>query len=244
MNEMSLAADPKPLDLESLRARAAASTRHPLTLALLALTFGTGVVDAISFLGLGQVFTANMTGNIAFLGFAIASGGSLDVVGPLVSVGFFLAGAAAGGVLARRCQASHPTHVALALGVEATLIAVAGVLAATIEVRAHALSGDVLIAVLGLAMGVRNATTRRIGVPDLTTTVVTTLMAALAAESPLAGGSGRGSTRRILAVLAMLAGAVLGALLLQVSLVLPLALAAALALATCIAYVPSARRAA
>ena len=43
----------------------AASLRHPLARALLALTFSTGVIDAVSYLGLGRVFTANMTGNIA-----------------------------------------------------------------------------------------------------------------------------------------------------------------------------------
>ena len=39
---------------------------------LLLLTATTGLVDAVAFLGLGHVFTANMTGNIVFLGFAVA----------------------------------------------------------------------------------------------------------------------------------------------------------------------------
>jgi hypothetical protein len=39
---------------------------------LLVLTAVSGIVDAISFLGLGHVFTANMTGNVAFLAFAVA----------------------------------------------------------------------------------------------------------------------------------------------------------------------------
>jgi uncharacterized membrane protein YoaK (UPF0700 family) len=46
-----------------------ASVRHPLTRALLALTFTTGLIDAVSYLALGRVFTANMTGNIVLLGF-------------------------------------------------------------------------------------------------------------------------------------------------------------------------------
>jgi len=91
-------------------------------------------------------------------------------------------------------------------------------------------------------MGVRNATVRRLGIPDLTTTVLTMTLTGLAAESPPAGGSGEGSVRRIAAVLAMLTGALAGALLLKTSLVLPLAAAAGLALVTWLVYVPAARR--
>ena len=39
---------------------------------LLLLTFGTGIIDAISVLVLGHVFVANMTGNVIFLGFWFA----------------------------------------------------------------------------------------------------------------------------------------------------------------------------
>src|SRR5215203_654838 len=85
---------------EPIGAAAAASARHPLAHALLVLTFSTGLVDAVSYLGLGRVFTANMTGNIVLLGFGIAGSGGLPVVAPLVSLGAFLVGSAAGGALA------------------------------------------------------------------------------------------------------------------------------------------------
>ena len=85
---------------EPIGIRAASSIRHPLARALLVLTFSTGLVDAVSYLGLGRVFTANMTGNIVLLGFGIAGSGGLPVVAPLVSLGAFLVGSAAGGVLA------------------------------------------------------------------------------------------------------------------------------------------------
>ena len=96
---------------------------------------------------------------------------------------------------------------------------------------------------LALAMGVRNATVRTLAVPDLTTTVLSLTLTGLAAESPPAGGTGRGSARRIAAVGAMLLGALAGALMLEVGIVLPLAVAALLALATWLVYVPAARRA-
>jgi uncharacterized membrane protein YoaK (UPF0700 family) len=99
-----------------------------------------------------------------------------------------------------------------------------------------------VIALLAFAMGVRNATVRRVGVPDLTTTVLTMTLTGLAADSPLAGGSGRGSARRIAAVLARLSGGLAGALLLKTNLVLPLIAAAGLALVTWLVYIPAARR--
>jgi uncharacterized membrane protein YoaK (UPF0700 family) len=229
-------------DREALAGRAASSIRHPLARALLVLTFTTGLVDAVSYLGLGRVFTANMTGNIVLLGFGIAGGYGLPVVAPLVSLGAFLVGSAAGGVLARRIGHRHVQHVARALWIESGLVLAAVIVAAATDVRPSTVSGDVVIALLALAMGVRNATVRRLAVPDLTTTVLTMTLTGLAADARIAGGSGDGSVRRIAAVLAMLAGAVAGALLLEISLVAPLLAAAALALLVAVIYVPIARR--
>jgi uncharacterized membrane protein YoaK (UPF0700 family) len=241
MSEMATSARPGRFDQESLKV-AARSIQHPLARALLVLTFTTGLVDAVSYLGLGRVFTANMTGNIVFLGFGIAGSGGLPVVAPLVSLGSFLLGAAGGGVLANRMGDLHPQHIARALAIEVSLIGVAAVLAAAVDVRPNDVTGDILIALLAFAMGVRNATVRRIGVPDLTTTVLTMTLTGLAAESPVAGGSGNGTARRVAAVLAMLTGALAGALLLKTSLVLPLVAASGLALVTWLVYVPAARR--
>jgi uncharacterized membrane protein YoaK (UPF0700 family) len=220
--------------------RAAQSLRHPLARALLTLTFTTGVVDAVSYLGLGRVFTANMTGNIVFLGFGVAGAGGLPVVAPLVSLGSFLLGAGAGGVLARRMGDRQREHIARALAIEVALLGATAVIAAAVDVRPNALSGDLLIGLMALAMGVRNATVRRIGIPDLTTTVLTMTLTGLAAESPLTGASGTGSLRRIAAVLAMFAGALAGALLLKTSLVLPVAAAAILAAVAWLVYIPAA----
>ena len=91
--------------------------------------------------------------------------------------------------------------------------------------------GDTMVVILAFAMGARNATVRRIGVPDMTTTVLTMTLTGLAADSRLAGGPGTGTVRRTSAVVAMLTGAISGALLLKTSLALPLALAAVLVLA-------------
>lgn len=220
-----------------LASRAAASVRHPLSLTLLTLTCTTGLIDATSYLGLGHVFTANMTGNVVLLGFGIAGTAGLPVVSPIVSLVSFLLGAGLGGFLASKIADRHALHIASALGIEVVLIAVAVLLAAAVHIHPNALSGDTIVALLALAMGVRNATVRRIAVPDLTTTVLTLTLTGLAADSRLAGGSGKGTTRRISAFAAMLAGAVAGALLLRTSITLPLGAAAALALVAGLAYV-------
>jgi uncharacterized membrane protein YoaK (UPF0700 family) len=219
------------------------SLRHPLTRALLVLTFTTGIVDAVSYLGLGRVFAANMTGNVVLLGFGIAGGAHLPVVAPLVSLGAFVVGAGAGGTLAVRLSKRRPSHLAAALAIEVGLLAAAAVLAAAVDIKAGAFSGDAVIALLALGMGVRNATVRTFAVPDLTTTVLTMTITGLAAGLPPFGGSGAGTVRRSAAVLAMGLGALAGALLLKTDLVLPLVIAAALASLAWALYVPAARRA-
>src|ERR1039458_1915704 len=81
--------------------------RHgPLAPMLLALTFLTGVVDATSYLKLGHVFVANMTGNVVFLGFALAGAHGLSITASLLALAAFLAGALAGGWLGAH-NASH-----------------------------------------------------------------------------------------------------------------------------------------
>src|SRR2546423_7307841 len=106
MNSMAGSASAPRFDEAAIK-HGAASVRHPLARALLVLTFTTGLVDAVSYLGLGRVFTANMTGNVVLLGFGIAGRGGLPVVAPLVSLGSFLLGAGVGGVLADRMGDRH-----------------------------------------------------------------------------------------------------------------------------------------
>jgi uncharacterized membrane protein YoaK (UPF0700 family) len=227
---------------ETLAQRAARDIHHPLTRALLALTFTTGLVDGVSYLGLGHVFTANMTGNIVLLGFGIAGGYGLPVLAPIVSLLAFLIGSGIGGVLVRRRGAVHYIHFCIAIGIEIGMLTATTIFAAIKTPHIGAFAGYVVIALLALAMGVRNATVRKIAVPDLTTTVLTMTLTGLAADSKLAGGDGRGTVRRVVAVTTMLVGALVGALELKTSIVLPLATAAVVAAVTGILYVPAARR--
>ena len=215
------------------------SIRHPLTRALLVLTFATGVIDAVSFLGLGNVFTANMTGNVVLLGFGISGAPGLPIVAPLVSLAAFFAGSVVGGRMAVRAP-TGARHLSLSMRVEIGLLVAAAVWTLVVDVEPHHFSAGVAIALLAFALGVRNATVRRVKVADLTTTVLTMTLTALAADSPLAGGDGRGSWRRGGAVVAMLLGAVAGGLLIKAHLAAAIALAAVLAILTWVVFVPAA----
>jgi uncharacterized membrane protein YoaK (UPF0700 family) len=211
---------------------AAASIRHPLTVLLLTLTFITGLVDAVSYLHLGKVFTANMTGNVVLLGFGIAGGYSLPVVAPIVSLVAFVVGAGLGGRLAEAIADRHRLHLGITLGCEVILVVAAALLTGLGTIRPNAVSGDMVIAILALAMGMRNATVRRIGVPDLTTTVLTQTLTGLAADIRQLRTNPTAPSRRLLAVFTMLTGALAGALLLKTGAEWVLGLAAALATVT------------
>ncbi len=204
------------------------STSRGTVVVLLALTLTTGVVDAVSYIGLGHVFTANMTGNIVLLGFGLAGAGGLPVLAPLVSLGSFLLGARIGRALVARTPAAR-SRLHPALLCEGTLLLAAAALAASASVHPGTLAGYLVIAGLALAMGIRNATVRKLGVADFTTTVLTMTLTGLASDS-FGKGNRAAQARRVGAVAAMLSGALVGGLLVKSQLAAPLWLAAAVAL--------------
>jgi uncharacterized membrane protein YoaK (UPF0700 family) len=200
----------------------------PLPPLLLSLTLVTGLVDAASYLKLGHVFVANMTGNVVFLGFAIAGAGGLSIGASLLAIAAFLAGSVGGGRLGARMGGNRGTLLVAATSIQAVAVAVAVALAAAVGDHPGRPARDGLIVLLALAMGLQNAVARRLAVPDLTTTVLTLTLTGVAADSKLAHGPGSKMSRRLLAVAAMLLGALAGGLLvLRVSIAAPLAAAAA-----------------
>ncbi len=192
--------------------------RHgPLAPLLLSLTFLTGLVDAFSYLALGHVFVANMTGNIVFLAFALAGAKGFSIAASLLALAAFALGAFVGGRLNTELGGHRGRLLTIASAIEAILVAGALILA---EVSAPSRLGSGsgpeqygLIVLLGLAMGLQNATARHLAVPDLTTTVLTLTITGIAADSHLTGGAGSRLGRRGVAVLAMFLGAVIGGLL-------------------------------
>ena len=203
--------------------------RRQTVAALLTLTFVTGLVDAVSYLRLGHVFVANMTGNVVFLGFSADPRSGLSAAASVVAIAGFVLGAFAGGRAAHHRSARHPgPWLALAFTVEALVIGAAAVLAGT-GLLPYAGDGRfATIAILASALGVQNSTVRHLGAPDLTTTVLTLTLTGVAADSTLAGGPGSRPHRRLGSVAVMLAGAAAGAGILQLSPTAVIALAAIL----------------
>jgi uncharacterized membrane protein YoaK (UPF0700 family) len=181
-----------------------------LVATLIVLTVISGLVDAVSYLGLGHVFTANMTGNVVLLGFAAAGASGFSATACLTSLGAFVVGAAAAGRIARRLG-SRRHLLAVAMSTEAVATGAAAAVAFTVSGVSAGWARFTIIAVLAFGMGVRNATIRRLAVPDLTTTVLTMTLTGLAADSALAGGDSPRTARRAAAAAAMLAGAIAGA---------------------------------
>ena len=180
---------------------------------LVGLTMITGLVDAFSYLTLGHVFVANMTGNVVFLAFAVAGVGGFSVVTSLVAIGAFILGALGGGLFRSRLSSRLRRHLAVATGTQLLLLAAGVILSAIAGGSLHGGLRYVLVAVLAVAMGIQNATARALAVPDLTTTVLTMTITGIAADTHAAGGTGSRAGRRLISIAAMLAGAVAGAVL-------------------------------
>lgn len=210
-------------------------TVSPLPWLLLLLAVTPGLVDAISVLGLGKVFTANMTGNIVFLGFAAAGTAGFRVAPYLAAIASFLIGALVAGRVGKY-HAGLPLRrwLMVAALVEVALLWIAAGVAVGFDVASQSPGYKVfaIIALTGLAMGFRNATIRQLKVPDLTTTVLTLTITGLAADSSLAGGANPNWARRVGSITAIFLGAAIGAwLVTHGGLVLPLLLAGFLVLA-------------
>lgn len=206
----------------------------PLPWLLLLLSVTTGLVDAISVLGLGKVFTANMTGNIVFLGFAAAGAPGFRPVPYLVAILAFLVGALVAGRVGKG-HAGLPLRrwLLTAALVEALLLWIAAFVAIGFDIarQSPSTSATAIIALTAIAMGFRNATIRQLKIPDLTTTVLTLTLTGLAADSSLAGGGNPNWARRIGSVAAIFLGAAVGAVLvLHWGLATPLVLAGTLVL--------------
>jgi uncharacterized membrane protein YoaK (UPF0700 family) len=216
------------------------SAQGPLPALLLVLTAATGLVDAVSILGLGRVFVANMTGNVVFLGFALAGAQGFALAPSLAALLGFLVGALAAGRLVPRWADHRGLLLRNITAVELALVTLATAILAVSPAAPTAMAAAAVAMLLAVAMGLQNTMARRLAVPDLTTTVLTMTLTGIAADlrrSPVST-----TARRGLAVVTMFAGALAGA---QLALHATLAWAltpAALALAAVVAVATATSR--
>lgn len=182
---------------------------------LIALTFSSGAVDAISYFGLNRVFSAFQTGNIVYLGFGLANAGGPPVLPVACSVAFFAVGAYVGtrATMSKTPDASlWPGRVSATMWVVA--VAQAIVLAVWMSSSGHPSVGmaNVLIALYSVAMGLQTAAVRALGVQGVFTTAATFTLLAFAGD--FAGTRPKSEQPRLFGVLVgLIAGAFAGGLL-------------------------------
>ncbi|WP_458116624.1 YoaK family protein [Arthrobacter sp. D2-10] len=201
--------------------------RLHLTLMLM-LTFSTGVIDAVGYLGLDRVFTGNMTGNVVLLGMAVAGGDDLPVLRPALALIFFMVGAILAGRLLRTAPEGWSGRTSLAFGVVAAGAAALAVVVGVVDVHADETLGSVITSGLAAVMGIQAATAKRLKVAEITTVVVTSTITGLASDSRLAGGKGKFWARRALAILLIGLGAVAGGFALLIDLWVGISISAGL----------------
>lgn len=178
--------------------------------ALVLLTLIAGMIDGVTFLGLDQVFAANMTGNLVVLGLAIGGAPTLSINGPAVALAAFLIGAALAGRVERRGETRHYYVVRM---VRFELVVIVLVTIAAINFQPDdEFRRLLIIGVLAAMMGARNEAIRQIKMPELRTTVLTLAIAGFAAHEA-EGKRDRRDRLRLVGIVAMVLGAVVSALL-------------------------------
>jgi len=153
---------------------------------VLLLAWTAGSVDAIGYLGLNHVFTANMTGNTVLMGLTLGQGQGLAAISNVIALLGFGMGVALGAVIVGRgVGAGHwDRSVTGAVFLE-------GIMLAAFTVLWHAAPGGaartpavlyLLIALSALAMGIQSAAVRRLNLPGVATTYVTGTITTLIAD--------------------------------------------------------------
>jgi len=186
---------------------------------LFAMTAVSGMVDAASFLGLGHVFTGNMTGNVLFLGFTVARTpsstlGTISIAHSLVSLVAFVVGGTLGSLLVGRGNSARYLTGFLAewLALAAATIVIVVAMPQPSGLK-DSPSVAVTIALLALAMGTQIAVVSRMGVAEMRTTVATASLAGIFVDAVVVGGVPPRTRRRGTTLVMLFAGALVGAVL-------------------------------
>ena len=142
---------------------------------LIVLAAVAGYADAVSYVTLGHVFIANMTGSTVLLGLNLAQMNWLYALrAALALVGFGL-GVGVGALIAEPLEHNEvwPRSVTQALGVEVGLLALFSALGLMLGTSTQRGPGFTLIVVASCAMGIQSVAVRTLRVADITTTYIT-----------------------------------------------------------------------
>ncbi len=192
--------------------------RWPATLRdclVVLLTLTTGAVDAVSFLGLGRVFSSVITGNLVLLGVSAGTSSSSLAIHSGVALAGYSAGVLAAAPVAARHSRSGgtwPRSVTITLAVELGVLA--GFSAGWDAAGGHPAGGLqlLLVAMLAASMGMQSVAVRRLGQMSSTylTSTLTAVLTALATRT-----KAEGLPRSLGVLIVIVAGAFAGAILVR-----------------------------
>lgn len=148
---------------------------------LLLLSLVAGSADAAGFLGVGHVFTSNMTGNLVLLGIAVGQFRWDEALKTSFVLLMFFLGAGLGSNFVRHL----PDHdwrklMVRILSVEALLLVLFASLWAIVSEKNHVIHFFWLIPFLAIAMGLQSAAMNRLMIAGVTNTAMTGTLTSLA----------------------------------------------------------------
>ena len=181
---------------------------------LLSLTVRVGIVDATSIL-LAHVFVATITGNLVFLGLAIAGAPGFSIGGSLLPIVAFAVGAVMGGRAFKAAGAHRGRAFRNVLGVKTFMAAAVTIVVIAAHGHFDARTRDYVIILLAISMGSQLAAIRFLGVRDLPTVVLTLVMTGAITEAADRGLTDPVMLRRLLAIITFLIGITSGGLLVR-----------------------------
>ena len=149
---------------------------------VLLLSCAAGGIDAASYIGLGHVFAANMTGNSVHLGMAIGRVSAIDVGHSASALLGFLIGAAAGAAIVERDDSAVPWPRAVTAALTAELVLLGAVALVWRGAGAqHSVVADGFLVALGVAMGMQSVAIQRLRIPGVASTYLTGTLTSLMA---------------------------------------------------------------
>lgn len=140
---------------------------------LILLSCVAGSVDVMSYYRLGNVFTANMTGNTILLGLSIGQGNVASSLQRIAALAGFFTGALAGAYIMENTKKAWSHYVTLSILVETIIIFVLAIIWFKEGVVTNSWELYISITLAGSSMGIQSATVRHLKIPGIITTFLT-----------------------------------------------------------------------
>jgi uncharacterized membrane protein YoaK (UPF0700 family) len=184
----------------------------PLAGLLIVLTVASGLIDGTTLLRLGHVFGAAMTGNLLFIGVALAGAPGFSVTTSLTALGAFVTGSFVAKLIIDHTSSDRGRLLRDAAAFQLAALAVSTIIVGAVGNTPGPGARYPLLALISAAMGVQMAAVRELGVREVTTTVLTTTLSTLIIDLHPSTWRAVSGQLRVLAILVEVLGAAVGAL--------------------------------